>query len=139
MRKIADTIVTSSFLLFFSVLRSFAVERELPSRGPSITCTGAEEFSTVWIHGEISKGKAEQSQSLGTDSQRQGPCSGSPQAGRIFCVEEIMTIDPVCGMKVDEADTEFKSQFAGKKYFFCSDECQKEFEDRPEEFVQTAA
>ena len=42
-----------------------------------------------------------------------------------------MTTDPVCGMRVDERESEFRTQFAGKKYFFCSEECRKEFEDRP--------
>lgn len=50
-----------------------------------------------------------------------------------------MKTDPVCGTKVDERDSEFQMQFAGKKYYFCSEECQKEFEERPEEFVETAA
>ena len=50
-----------------------------------------------------------------------------------------MTTDLVCGVKIDQASTEFQSQFAGKKYFFCSEECRQEFEDRPEEYVQTAA
>lgn len=52
---------------------------------------------------------------------------------------EAMTTDPVCGMKVDEKHPEFQTQFAGKKYFFCSDECRKEFEERPDEYVETAA
>ncbi len=51
----------------------------------------------------------------------------------------IMTTDPVCGMKVDERRAEFQTQFAGKKYFFCSDECRKEFEADPNEYVETAA
>jgi len=55
------------------------------------------------------------------------------------CKEEFMTTDPVCGMKVDERRTEFQTQFAGKKYFFCSDECRKEFEADPNEYVETAA
>jgi P-type Cu+ transporter len=49
-----------------------------------------------------------------------------------------MTLDPVCGMPIDEKNPEFQSAFAGKKYFFCSDECRKEFEDRPDEYVETA-
>jgi YHS domain-containing protein len=51
----------------------------------------------------------------------------------------IMTTDPVCGMRVDERESEFRTQFAGKKYFFCSEECRKEFEDRPEEYLEIAA
>jgi YHS domain-containing protein len=51
----------------------------------------------------------------------------------------IMTTDPVCGMRVDEKRAEFQTQFAGKKYFFCSEECRKEFEDQPQDYVETAA
>jgi YHS domain-containing protein len=50
-----------------------------------------------------------------------------------------MAIDPVCGMKVDEKNTQFQTQFAGKKYYFCSEDCRQEFEDRPEEYVEIAA
>lgn len=50
-----------------------------------------------------------------------------------------MVTDPVCGMKVDEKNSEFQAQFAGRKYFFCSDECRKEFENTPEEYVEAAA
>jgi YHS domain-containing protein len=53
--------------------------------------------------------------------------------------EARMTTDPVCGMRVDDKNPEFQSQFAGRKYTFCSDECRKEFEERPEEFVEMAA
>ena len=50
-----------------------------------------------------------------------------------------MTKDPVCGIKVDENRGEFHTQFAGKKYFFCSDECRQEFEAEPDAYVETAA
>ena len=50
-----------------------------------------------------------------------------------------MAIDPVCGMKMDDKTTEFQSMFARKKYFFCSEDCRSEFEDRPDEYVEVAA
>jgi YHS domain-containing protein len=50
-----------------------------------------------------------------------------------------MATDPVCGTKIDDKTTEFQTQFAGRKYYFCSDECRKEFEEQPEDFVETAA
>jgi len=50
-----------------------------------------------------------------------------------------MTTDLVCGMDVDEKQTKFQTAFAGKKYYFCSDECRKEFENRPEEYMESAA
>lgn len=50
-----------------------------------------------------------------------------------------MTTDPVCGMKVDEKTAQFESQFAEKKFLFCSEECKQEFDADPDEFVGTAA
>jgi len=50
-----------------------------------------------------------------------------------------MTNDPVCGMRVDEESAEFRTQFAGKKYYFCSADCREEFEDQPADYVETAA
>ena len=50
-----------------------------------------------------------------------------------------MAIDPVCGMKVDEKNTQFQTQFAGKKYYFCSEDCREEFENRPEDYLEIAA
>ena len=50
-----------------------------------------------------------------------------------------MTTDPVCGMTIDEKESAFQTQFAGKKYFFCSETCRDEFEDRPDEYIEIAA
>jgi YHS domain-containing protein len=50
-----------------------------------------------------------------------------------------MTMDPVCGTKVDERMNEFETKFAGKRYFFCSDECRAEFEDHPEDYLEVVA
>jgi len=50
-----------------------------------------------------------------------------------------MAIDPVCGMRVDEKNAEFQAMFAGKKYFFCSEDCRNEFEENPDEYIEVAA
>lgn len=50
-----------------------------------------------------------------------------------------MTTDPVCGVEIDEKTAEFQTQFAGKKYFFCSQDCRKEFESEPNDYVETVA
>lgn len=50
-----------------------------------------------------------------------------------------MTTDPVCGMKIDDKQPEYHAQFAGKKYAFCSEECRREFEANPEEYIEAAA
>ncbi len=50
-----------------------------------------------------------------------------------------MAKDPVCGMSVDEVSGAAQTEFEGKKYYFCSDECKTEFEAEPDEYVEAAA
>ncbi|RLE66109.1 MAG: YHS domain-containing protein [Thermoprotei archaeon] len=47
-----------------------------------------------------------------------------------------MPKDPVCGMEVDQAKTQFKSVYKGEIYYFCSSACKKEFESKPEEYIK---
>jgi YHS domain-containing protein len=46
-----------------------------------------------------------------------------------------MAIDPVCDMEVDSSTAEFKSEYNGEEYYFCSDGCKSEFDEDPENFV----
>lgn len=50
-----------------------------------------------------------------------------------------MTIDPVCGMNVDETNTEYQTQYGGQTYSFCSQECKDTFEEKPERYARAAA
>ena len=77
---------------------------------------------------------------LEDDEERKEFCRETEGRGRQISKRRgSMTKDPVCGIKVDENRGEFHTQFAGKKYFFCSDECMKEFEAEPDAYVETAA
>jgi len=49
--------------------------------------------------------------------------------------ENIMVRDPVCKVLVDEKKTKCTSEYEGKKYYFCSEECRDEFNADPEEYV----
>ena len=44
----------------------------------------------------------------------------------------LMAEDPVCNMRMDERKAEFQSQYAGKNYYFCSEECKNKFEHKYE-------
>jgi YHS domain-containing protein len=46
-----------------------------------------------------------------------------------------MTTDLVCNMEVDENDTEFISNYKGKKYYFCSQLCKITFDKNPKKYV----
>lgn len=43
-----------------------------------------------------------------------------------------MPYDPVCGKKVGK---EIKWNYEGKEYYFCSEECRKEFMEKPSKYV----
>lgn len=47
-----------------------------------------------------------------------------------------MVKDPVCGMEVDPDKAEYKSEYKGEVYYFCSERCKKGFERKPERFVK---
>ncbi len=46
-----------------------------------------------------------------------------------------MAIDPICNMEVDESTSEFKSDYNGTSYYFCSQECKDEFDENPDSFI----
>jgi YHS domain-containing protein len=46
--------------------------------------------------------------------------------------------DPVCSMAVDKNKAEYTSQYGGKTYYFCSQDCKQQFERRPEKFAIAA-
>jgi len=50
--------------------------------------------------------------------------------------EQTFSADPVCGMKVNEADPPGgHSNYAGQIYYFCSDFCRKNFELDPAKYI----
>ncbi|MDY0042379.1 MAG: heavy metal translocating P-type ATPase [Desulforhabdus sp.] len=43
--------------------------------------------------------------------------------------------DPVCGMEVDESETDLQYEYQGVNYFFCSRGCLEKFKGDPEEYL----
>jgi YHS domain-containing protein len=46
-----------------------------------------------------------------------------------------MAIDPVCKRQVEEKTAAGKSEYRGKPYYFCSDQCKQAFDRNPERYV----
>jgi len=46
-----------------------------------------------------------------------------------------MNKDPVCGMKINEKQTKYKTRFKGKTYYFCSQRCKSSFNENPEKYL----
>jgi Cu+-exporting ATPase len=49
------------------------------------------------------------------------------------------TMDPVCKMEIDSDSAEFQSTYAGKKFYFCSEDCKEEFDERPSDYASATA
>jgi len=47
-----------------------------------------------------------------------------------------MTLDPVCGMEVEEGKEAAASVFRGKRYLFCSPGCKEKFDRNPEAYIR---
>jgi YHS domain-containing protein len=46
-----------------------------------------------------------------------------------------MAIDPVCNREVEIATAQWKTEYQGKTYYFCSPGCKRSFEKAPEKYV----
>lgn len=44
--------------------------------------------------------------------------------------------DPVCGMSFDSSQAVAQTMHEGQAYFFCSDECRRQFEENPDQYLQ---
>jgi len=47
----------------------------------------------------------------------------------------VMTIDPVCAMRVEEHSAAATSEHGGKRYYFCSPGCKAAFDKNPQKYV----
>ncbi len=43
--------------------------------------------------------------------------------------------DPVCGKEITETEAAGRSDYQGKMYYFCSQDCKLEFDDDPDQYV----
>ncbi len=57
-----------------------------------------------------------------------------PEGTKFMKTEPAMK-DPVCGMEVDQT-TEYKTDYNGKTYYFCSAECKETFESNPRKYAK---
>jgi YHS domain-containing protein len=44
-------------------------------------------------------------------------------------------VDPVCGMELTPGQIEAQARYKGQGYYFCSEQCRRIFEEKPEEYV----
>ena len=48
---------------------------------------------------------------------------------------ENLPRDPVCGLEVHPDDVDSWVEYGGTQYYFCCPECQRAFEESPEEYT----
>jgi YHS domain-containing protein len=44
--------------------------------------------------------------------------------------------DPVCGLEIHPDDVDSWVEYGGTQYYFCCPECQKAFEETPDEYAE---
>jgi P-type Cu+ transporter len=47
----------------------------------------------------------------------------------------IPVVDPVCRMEIDPSDAAAKREYQGKVYYFCADNCARQFDQQPDRYV----
>ncbi len=47
--------------------------------------------------------------------------------------------DPICNMEVDEQTAAATSEYRGKTYYFCSEDCKEEFDQNPQKYATQGA
>lgn len=50
-----------------------------------------------------------------------------------------MAKDPVCGMDINEKQAATTAQHQGRTYYFCSEDCRREFDQNPERYARQTA
>ena len=61
--------------------------------------------------------------------------TGTPPAAYL---EGDVAIDPICKMKVEIATTDLHSDYEGKRYYFCAQNCKDTFDESPEQYRDLA-
>lgn len=62
----------------------------------------------------------------------QAACCGDESTAE---AQSGMAVDPVCGMSVEVATAEYRSEHAGQVFYFCCAHCQHSFEKAPERYA----
>lgn len=47
--------------------------------------------------------------------------------------------DPVCNMEVDQQNAAGRSEYQGRTYYFCSQDCKSKFDQNPQQYTKQAA
>ena len=71
----------------------------------------------------------------GMMGEGKGMMGGTASGKSSSATTATKVIDPVCGMEVDPA-TAPKATYAGKTYYFCSEDEKAKFEKNPEQYVE---
>lgn len=50
--------------------------------------------------------------------------------------KEDFVMDLVCGMELAPDEAKFRSEYKGKTYYFCSENCKQHFDNSPEKYAE---
>jgi YHS domain-containing protein len=67
------------------------------------------------------------------------PAKTAAKVAPTSSAEPAQAIDPICGMTVITAGAEHRSEFAGRRYYFCCAHCRHAFEKDPGKYAEARA
>lgn len=98
--------------------------------GVEIGAVTPEEIALSVLAGLVKVRRARREPTVESESARPEAAHARPAA--------TSAIDPICGMSVELATAEFRSEYRGTSYYFCCAGCQQRFEKSPERYVAGA-
>lgn len=100
------------------------VDAIIAPAGVEIAAKTPEEVALAVLAGLVLARRSAEIAPMGLGAERAGG-SGAAQA-----------IDPICGMTVDIATAEHRSDYQGKTYYFCCSGCRHAFDKDPQKYLQ---
>jgi YHS domain-containing protein len=72
----------------------------------------------------------------GGHGRRGGLIGGCCGGGHTYNKKTEDAEDPVCGMKVDEKTAQYRAEYEGRTYYFCSHRCMSTFKKDPRRYIK---
>jgi xanthine dehydrogenase accessory factor len=112
--------------------RGYPAERVDAIESPAGIDIGAltEEEIAVSVLASAIRARRKTGVGVGVAASAPAPASTGPAAGEAR--------DPVCGMTVDVATSEFYWDYLGTRYYFCCEGCRHAFQEEPERYLESA-
>ncbi len=115
---------------------SAKVDAIIAPAGVEIAAKTPEEIALSVLAGLVLARRSAEVAVAGLETERAGGAAAQESAAQGSAVQAI---DPICGMTVNIATAEHRSDYQGLSYYFCCAGCRHTFAKDPQKYLQQAA